>query len=120
MRIAEAARECGLSTYTIRYYEKSGMLPEIARGSDGHRRFSRENLDWLILLASLRETGMPTRKMSRFAGLYRQGDSTIGERKKVLSDHQQYLGLQQARLAKCRKLLTHKLSRYDDILGQNA
>lgn len=120
MRIAEAARDCGLSTHTIRYYEKSGMLPEIERGSDGHRYFSQENLDWLILLASLRETGMPTKKMAHFAGLYRKGDSTIPERKKMLSEHEKHLELQQARLAKCRKLLIYKLKRYNKILGGNS
>ena len=117
MRIAEAAAKCGLTIDTIRYYEKAGICPTIHRGSDGKRRFSLENLDWLILLASLRETGMPTKNMKHFAGLYQQGDATVSERKKMLSEHQNHLEKQQARLTRCRKLLTHKLARYDDILG---
>ena len=35
MRIAEAASKSGLSIDTIRYYERSAMLPEIQRGPDG-------------------------------------------------------------------------------------
>jgi DNA-binding transcriptional MerR regulator len=50
IRIAEAAHRSGLSVDTIRYYEKSGILPEIHRGSDRQRRFSAENIEWLTLL----------------------------------------------------------------------
>lgn len=58
MKIAEASQACGLSAYTIRFYEKSGMLPEVKRGPDGHRRFTPQLIEWLTLLYWLRETGM--------------------------------------------------------------
>ncbi|MEP3114525.1 MerR family transcriptional regulator [Nisaea sp.] len=117
MKIAEVAARCGLSIDTIRYYEKAGICTAIQRGSDGKRRFSQENLDWLILLASLRETGMPNRKMKHFADLYQRGDATVCERKEMLRDHQKHLELQQSRLPRCRTLLDHKLGLYDEILG---
>lgn len=117
MKIAEVAAKCGLSIDTIRYYEKAGICPAVRRGSDGKRRFSPEDVDWLALLASLRETGMPTKTMKYFAGLYQQGDGTVSERKRMLLEHEKRLQVQQASLAKCRNLLTHKLARYDDILG---
>ncbi len=47
MNIAEAALACGLSAHTIRFYEKSGMLPDIERGADGHRRFTLRLIEWL-------------------------------------------------------------------------
>jgi DNA-binding transcriptional MerR regulator len=118
MKIAEAARECGLTVHTIRFYEKAGLLPEIARSDDGHRQFSREILEWLTLLASLRATGMPMKTMQHFAGLYRQGDATVPERKAVLGDHAQHLEVQQMQLSRCRKLLAQKRARYDEIMGE--
>lgn len=117
MKISEAARASGLSTHTIRYYEASGMLPGVLRGTDGHRRFSPENVDWLTLLASLRDTGMPLKTMRHFAGLYRKGDVTVKDRKDILSAHDTYLHEQQVKLAACRALLEHKLERYDNIIG---
>ena len=113
MRIAEAANRCGLSIDTIRYYEKSGLLPQIPRGVDGKRRFSTEIIDWLILLGSLRDTGMPMKTMARFAALYRDGDQTIPERRKILRDHSQHLKRRRQDLARCQKLLSHKLDMYD-------
>ncbi len=36
--IGEAAEKCGLSQHTLRWYERSGLLPPIERGSDGRRQ----------------------------------------------------------------------------------
>ncbi|MCE8544690.1 MerR family transcriptional regulator [Ruegeria pomeroyi] len=117
MKIAEAAARSGLSIDTIRFYERSGLLPPIARGSDGMRRFSPETADWLRLLASLRETGMELRAMRRFAELYRQGDATIPERRRMLQEHAANLELRRAALDRCAALLAHKLQRYSEIEG---
>lgn len=118
MKIANAAQASGLAAHTIRFYEKSGMLPDIARGPDGHRRFSTQDIDWLTLLASLRETGMPVRTMTHFARLYRQGDTTVAERKEILGAHQADLEGRQRRLIVCRDLLGRKIARYDEIIGE--
>ena len=114
MRIAEAASKSGLSIDTIRYYEKSEMLPVIPRGPDGKRRFSTENVEWLSLLSSLRDTGMSIRTMRRFAALYREGDHTIPERKEILVAHSKHLKKRRADLDRCEKLLAYKLSIYEE------
>ncbi len=117
MLISQAAARSGLSLDTIRFYERSGLLPAIARGADGRRRFSPETIDWLILLASLRSTGMPMASMKRFAALYRTGDDSIPERRQMLLDHRARLTARRAELDRCAALLTYKLQRYDDIEG---
>ena len=118
MKIAEVAKHTGLSISTIRYYERSGLCPPIARGVDGKRRFTATDLDWLLLLSSLRETGMPTADMRKFSALYRSGDETIPERKKALLNHRQSLADRQAALERCRDILDRKLAKYDEILGK--
>ncbi|MEO1160076.1 MAG: MerR family transcriptional regulator [Pseudomonadota bacterium] len=114
MRIAEAALRSGLSVDTIRYYEKSGILPEIRKGPDGQRRFSAENIDWLTLLFWLRETGMPMKTMYRFASLYQAGDHTIPDRKQVLLAHAEHLKKRRADLDRCEEMLAYKLAIYED------
>ena len=113
MRIAEAAKQSGLNIDTIRFYEKSGLLPEIPRGSDGQRRFSAENIDWLILLGSLRDTGMAMKTMAQFAALYRQGDHTIPGRRAILLEHAELLSRKRQELNRCDELLSYKLKMYD-------
>lgn len=120
MLIAEAAAACGLSIDTVRYYERSSMLPTIARSSDGHRRFSRENVDWLTVLYWLRATGMPMRVMRRYAVLVHSGDHTIPERKAILLEHGCQLARRREELDRCEALLAYKLSAYEEVERRNA
>ena len=112
MRIAEAAEACGLSAHTIRFYEKSGMLPEIERGADGHRRFTPALIEWLTLLYWLRETGMPLAQMRRFTALAKAGDAGIAERRQILMEHAAALKAQRATLEKCESVLAIKIASY--------
>lgn len=118
MRISDVAAASGLSIEAIRYYERSGLCPPIPRGSDGNRVFTTESRDWLILLASLRDTGMPTRQMRHFATLYRAGNATVPERRRILLDHDARLDERQKALEDCRRLLAFKLKRYDEISAE--
>lgn len=120
MRISEAADQSGLSVDTIRFYERSGLLPPIERGPDRQRRFSALDVEWLILLASLRDTGMPMKTMRHFAGLYRKGDETIPERKDLLLEHGEHLERRRAALDRCADILAYKLKRYDEITGSSS
>ena len=116
MKISEVAERTGLSISTIRFYEKSGLCPFIERGSDGKRTFSVTDTDWLVLLASLRATGMPVSEMRAFAELYASGDETIPERKVALLAHRLSLEARQEELNQCWAILDRKLQRYDEIL----
>lgn len=119
MRIAEAAEACGLSAHTIRFYEKSGMLPEIERGADGHRRFTPRQIEWLTLLYWLRETGMPLKLMHQFTALAKAGDARVPVRRQILADHADTLKAKRAILDKCESVLAFKIASYgpDDNEG---
>lgn len=115
MRIAEAAKLCGLSPDTIRYYEKSHMLPPIARGPDGYRRYTPENVNWLTILYWLRQTGMSMKVMQRYAMLVHAGDHTTSERIEILKKHGAALKERRIELDRCEELLVRKLNAYSKI-----
>lgn len=115
MRIAEASKLCGLSADTIRFYEKSDMLPPIARGPGGNRQYSRENVNWLTILYWLRQTGMSMKVMQRYAILVHAGDHTTPERIQILSDHGVALKQRRVDLDRCEELLARKLNAYSKI-----
>ena len=75
--IEEAAQRTGVSTHTLRYYERIGLLAPVGRASSGHRRYSDDDLGAVGFLTLLRQTGMPIRDMQRFVELTRAGDDTI-------------------------------------------
>jgi DNA-binding transcriptional MerR regulator len=67
MTIAEAAREAGVSVHTLRYYERAGLLTPIERNGSGHRRFTPEDVEWVVVCTKLRATKMPIRRIREYA-----------------------------------------------------
>ena len=69
LSVGEAAERVGLSTHTLRWYEQEGLVAPVGRDSAGRRRYTQQDVDWLVLLTRLRRTGMPVRDMRRYAEL---------------------------------------------------
>ena len=88
LSIAEAAERCGLTTHTLRYYERDGLLLSgVGRASTGHRRYSEQDLSWIEMITRLRATGMPIRDVRAYAELCRAGDGNEKERLELLLAH---------------------------------
>jgi DNA-binding transcriptional MerR regulator len=60
--ITEAAEKIHLSTYTLRYYDKMGLLPFVERNELGNGDFKEKNLEWLKLIRCLKNSNMPIKK----------------------------------------------------------
>ena len=109
--IGEAAQKCGLSPHTLRWYERIGLLGDIARGTDGRRWFSEADMDWLLLLTKLRATGMSVRDMQRYARLVRSGAGEP-ERLELLQRHRELVVQALAEQQECLRLLDRKITIY--------
>ncbi len=78
--IQQAAVQTGLSEYTLRYYERIGLIHPIGRAENTHRRYSADDLGWIDFLNKLRATGMSIQQMQVYAALQRRGDETLSAR----------------------------------------
>jgi DNA-binding transcriptional MerR regulator len=90
----EAAREAGISVYTLRYYERyerSGLLGPVGGARNGHRRLTGEDLGRIRFLRLLRATGMPIQQMLSYVRMAAEGDRNRDGRLKLLEDHRQDL-----------------------------
>ena len=85
--IQQVASMTGLSTHTLRYYEKIGLIKNVQRDQTGYRQYTDFDLAWIQFLIRLRVTGMPMLKMKQFSDLRQEGDSTITARKELLEEH---------------------------------
>ena len=86
--ISEAAAATGLSTHTLRYYERAGlMLVPIDRASSTHRRYGQADIAWVQFLTRLRSTGMPIATIRQYTDLVRQGEATVEARRELLVRH---------------------------------
>ena len=88
LSIKQAAIVSNVSVHTLRYYERIGLLPPIARDANGLRRYSERDLGAVNILLRLRDTGMSIQGMKQFASLLTQGDDGIPERLLLLEQHE--------------------------------
>ena len=87
MNIAEFAKHTGLTAHTLRYYERVGLMGDIARGDNGHRVYGPQDAQWVEFLHRLRESGMSIRDIQRFCKLCEQGDGSLAARIELLERH---------------------------------
>jgi DNA-binding transcriptional MerR regulator len=102
----------GLSAYTLRYYEKSGLIHAIARDSNGRRQYSAHDLGWIRFLVRLRTTGMSIRQMQQVAELRRQGSATTKERRKLLESHRNKIATHIMKLQEHMEVMNAKIETY--------
>jgi len=78
--IGTVAKKTGLSSYTLRYYEKAGLTPFVKRDDHGRRIFNDDDLDLLALIRCLKQTGMTLEDIRQFVSWCQAGDGTLTER----------------------------------------
>lgn len=122
LTIAQVAVATGLSTHTLRYYERIGLLDGVQRRDNGHRVFRAEDMTWLAFLLRLRDTGMPIAQMLQYAALRRQGDSleSVSARQRLLELHAAALEAEQRARAETLAVLREKIVNYDGIRARIA
>ena len=67
MRIGELARQLGVRTDTLRFYERAGWLPAPQRAKNGYRSYRPADVDHLRLLLDLRRIDLPLDEAARLA-----------------------------------------------------
>ncbi|MEO9325886.1 MerR family transcriptional regulator [Nocardioides sp. C4-1] len=117
LTIAQAAERFGLTTDTLRYYEKDGlMLRPVGRAASGHRRYSPDDLRWIELVTRLRATGMAIRDVRRYTELVREGIGTEAARLELMREHRRKVLAQLAEVQEHLGAIDHKIGIYTEIL----
>lgn len=76
VRIGELAQQVGVSTDTVRFYERSGLLPRAARSENAYREYSAADVEHLRLLIDLRRLDLPLDDAARIAAWCHSGHCT--------------------------------------------
>lgn len=110
--IDQVAKRTGLTAYTLRYYERIGLLAPVARAAGGKRLYAPTDMAWLEFLLRLRTTHMTIGKMQTFAKLRSIGDSTVAERRQMLESHLQDVQAEVVAMQKAVLALRDKIDHY--------
>ncbi|WP_099221837.1 MerR family transcriptional regulator [Listeria costaricensis] len=110
--ITEVANHFHISPYTIRYYEKEGLLPFVSRNKSGVRAFTESDIRIFATVCCLKDTGMTIKEIRTYIELVMQGPSTAEARKKQLQAHREEVVEQINRLKNNLAQLDVKIETY--------
>jgi len=81
---AKVAREGGVNTETIRYYERHGLLPKPPRTPSGYRVFSADSVQRLRFIRRAQELGFTLNEIKELLAIkVRRGSSCADVRRKA-------------------------------------
>ena len=113
MTISEVSKRYGISQDTLRYYERSGVIPPVHRSESGVRDYTEEDCGWVELAGCMRGAGLPLLALAEYVRLSQKGDETIPERRKLLIKQKEQLSVQLKAIQNTMERLEYKISCYD-------
>ena len=116
MKITEVSERYAISSDTLRYYERIGLIPPVNRNDNGIRDYSEIDLKRLEFIKCMRRAGLPVEVLTEYIKLVQQGDQTIEARKEILKEQRELLISRMKEMQKTLDLLNYKISVYEDAV----
>lgn len=114
--ISEVAKALNLTVYTLRYYDKEGLMPFVERTHSGIRVFKETDIDALKIIECLKATGMPIKEIKHFIDWCSDGDSTLQQRSNMFLERKAIVEAQMEELKKTMEVIEHKCLYYRTAL----
>ena len=111
--ISQVAELTGLSTHTLRYYERAGlMLAPIDRAPSQQRRYTDADVRFVRFLTQLRATSMPIAQVREYVSLVRAGDDATPQRLEMLLRHRIAVQAQLDEITTSLAAIDYKIATY--------
>jgi DNA-binding transcriptional MerR regulator len=116
MTIWEIAAKTNMSTDTLRYYGRIGLLPPVPRNAAGIRNYDEYFVNFINFIKKLKASGMSLEHIIDYIRLAEMGDATIQERKKLLAEARETLLDKINSLQLVAELADYQLRNYENLL----
>ncbi|MEU6345670.1 MerR family transcriptional regulator [Streptomyces sp. NPDC046977] len=111
LSVQEVSRITGLSGWTLRYYEKIGLIDPVARDrSSGHRAYTRADLTRIESLAHLRAAGLGIEEMRALMAARGHSPETVAMKIDMLAGHGEALAAEMRRLAARKRYIDNRVA----------
>ena len=114
MKIMEVSEQYGISSDTLRYYERIGLIQPVNRNGSGIRDYNEHDLRRVEFIKCMRSAGLPIEILIEYVGLVQQGDKTIEARRKILLEQRDLLVARMKEMQKTLDILDHKIEVYEN------
>lgn len=118
MKIAEVSEQYEMSSDTLRYYERVGLIPPVHRNENGIRDYNELDLRRVEFIKCMRSAGLPIEVLIEYVALVQQGDQTIEARKEILKEQRELLADRMNEMQKTLDILDHKIEVYEKAVLQ--
>lgn len=116
MNITEVSKKFEISTETLRYYERIGLIPTVNRDEKGYRDYSEQDQRWVYYAIALRKAGVSIESLIEYVSLVQEGDHTRSSRKAILIEQEKQLEIKIKEMQETLDYLRTKISRYNDYI----
>ena len=116
MTIAEVGSKYGLTPDTLRYYERVGLIPGVARTPGGIRDYGDTDCRWIEFIKCMRGAGLPVEVLIEYVSMFQQGDATYDARKALLIEQRRVLAEKVSQLQSTLDRLDKKIERYEKMI----
>lgn len=113
--IHEISKMYNLPASTLRYYEESGLLTDVARTENNQRIYSDAHLDQLNAINCFKRTGMPIAKIQEFFTLSQDMESNIDAILQLINEHESSIHQQITKMHYDLAHIQHKQRHYTGI-----
>jgi MerR family mercuric resistance operon transcriptional regulator len=118
LTIGKVARAAGVNVETVRYYQRSGLVPEPPRPAGSVRRYSDEIVARLRFIKRAQELGFSLAEIRRLLAL---GDpQSCGKARALAADKLSLVSSRIADLERMRAVLESLIERCDAVRGRVA
>ena len=117
--IKEVAEKFNISSYTLRYYEREGLIPSVLRNDSGRRVYTDIDLGWLQLVCCMRATGMSISYIKNYVNLCTDGIDTLPERRNIMIEQKEILKEEIRKYTELLELVDMKLDYYDEKISKD-
>ena len=92
MTIGEVSEKYGITTDTLRYYERIGLIPHVPRKKNGIRDYDDDSCRWVEFVKCMRAAGIQIEALIEFVDLHQQHNEANNERlMEILTDQREKL-----------------------------
>ncbi len=116
MKIAEVSERYRISSDTLRYYERIGLIPPVNRNESGIRDYGEIDVRRVEFIKCMRSAGLPVEVLVEYVALVQQGDKTIEARREILKEQRERLVAKMAEMQKTLDLLNYKIGVYENAV----
>ena len=102
LTVGQLAARAGVRADTIRYYERSGLLPEPNRTDGDHRRYGPADLDRMLFIRGAQRLGLRLAEIRVLLAVRDTGVCPCGPAETLLREHIGEINREIARLARLR------------------